>query len=133
MNPKKILLVESDVSLAKRASQHLEAESYQVVMALEGPGTFDLVRREKPDLLILDFPTALSRDPSLLERISSIPELRSIPTLILYTHIEEGMVDQLFKYGVRHLLKKPYDLDELSLQVALIFKAKEEESSGNKK
>jgi CheY-like chemotaxis protein len=129
MNPKRILLVESDVSLAKAATQHLKTEGYQVVMALEGPGTLDLIRREKPNLLILNFPTAESPDPTLLERISSIPELKSIPALILHTHVEEGMVDQLFKYGVRHLLRKPYDLDELSLQVALIFKAKEEETS----
>jgi hypothetical protein len=46
--------------------------------------------------------------------------------------VEEEMVDKLFKYGVRHLLKKPYDLDELSLQVALIFKAKEEASEDKK-
>ena len=128
MNPKKILLVESDASLAKSASEHLEAEGYQVVIALEGPGIPDLVRREKPDVLILDFHTAVSHEPSLLERIQSFPETKSIPTLILYTHVEEGMVDRLFKYGVRHLLRKPYKLDELSLQVALILKAKEEES-----
>jgi len=39
------------------------------------------------------------------------------------------MVDKLFKYGVRHILRKPYHLDELSLQVAFILKAKEEEAS----
>lgn len=129
MEPKKILLVESDVILAKEASKHLEAEGYLVAIGLEGPGIPDLVRREKPDLLIMDYHTAVSQDPSLLEKIRSLPEVKSISTLILYTHVEEEMVDKLFKYGVRHLLKKPYDLDELSLQVALIFKAKKEEAS----
>jgi two-component system alkaline phosphatase synthesis response regulator PhoP len=120
MNPKKILLVESEVSLAKTARQHLEVEGYQVVTALEGPGIPDLVRREKPDLLIMDF--------HLLEKLHSTPEIKSMSALIVYTHVEEEMVDKLFKYGVRHLLKKPYDFDELSLQVALILKAKEEEA-----
>jgi CheY-like chemotaxis protein len=132
MSPQKILLVESDVSAARAASQHLEGEGYQVVIALEGPGTPELVRREKPDLLIMDLHAGVSREPSLLEKIHSFPEVKSIPTLILYTHVEEEMVDKLFKYGVRHLLKKPYDLDELSLQVALIFKAKEEASEDKK-
>lgn len=99
-----------------------------MVTALEGPGLPDLIRREKPNLLILDFHLAESYDPSLLERIQSFPEIKSIPTLVLYTHVEEDMVDNLFKYGVRHLLRKPYGLDELSLQVALILKAKEEVS-----
>jgi DNA-binding response OmpR family regulator len=129
MDSKKILLVESDVSLAKAVSQHLKAEGYQVVMALERPGVPDMIRREKPDLLIVDFHAAVTDELSLLEKMQSSPETKSISTLILYTHVEEGMVDSLFKYGVRHLLRKPYGLDELSLQVALILKAKEEETS----
>ena len=133
MNPEKILLVESDISLAKAVSQHLKAEGYQVVTALEGPGVPDMIRREKPDLLIVDFHTAVGGELSLLEKMQTSPETKSIPTLILYTHVEEGMVDSLFKYGVRHLLRKPYGLDELSLQIALILKAKEEESSEDMK
>ncbi len=133
MNPKKILLLESDISLAKEVGQHLTGEGYRVATGLEGPGTPELVRREKPDLLVLDFDMAVGQDPSLLEKLRSYPEAKSVPILILYTHVEEGMVDSLFKYGVRHLLRKPYRLDELSLQVALILKAKEEEAPGDTK
>ena len=129
MNSKKILVVESDLSLAQEASKHLKAEGYQVATALGGPGILDLVCREKPDLLIMDFHTMVSQDPSLLEKVRSFPETKSISALILYTHVEEEMVDKLFKYGVRHILRKPYHLDELSLQVAFILKAKEEEAS----
>jgi len=68
MNSKKILVVESDLSLAQEASKHLKAEGYQVATALGGPGILDLVCREKPDLLIMDFHTMVSQDPSLLEK-----------------------------------------------------------------
>jgi DNA-binding response OmpR family regulator len=133
MNPQKILLLETDISLAKEVSQYLTGEGYQVATGLGGPGAPELVRREKPDLLVLDFDMAVGQDSSLLERLWSYPETKSIPVLILYTRVEEGMVDSLFKYGVRHLLRKPYRLDELSLQVALILKAKEEEATGDAK
>jgi two-component system alkaline phosphatase synthesis response regulator PhoP len=51
----RILCVEDDINLQKSLSFILWREGYEVLCAQTGEEALDLVRREKPDLVLLDF------------------------------------------------------------------------------
>jgi len=51
---KKILIVDDEVDLVDLVKLRLEANSYQVVVAYDGQAALGVVKKEKPDLIILD-------------------------------------------------------------------------------
>ena len=53
VNPS-ILLVEDDVRLSQLVSSYLESNEFRVTTAIRGDEVVNLVRRETPDLIILD-------------------------------------------------------------------------------
>jgi len=51
---KKILVVDDDPVILKALSWDLEHGGYEVITAVDGPAAFAAVRRQKPDLILLD-------------------------------------------------------------------------------
>src|ERR1700690_2564248 len=51
---KKILVVDDNPITLKVLSSVLESKGYEVFTAVDGPEAFTIVRREKPDLILLD-------------------------------------------------------------------------------
>ena len=54
MNKRKILIIEDDIDLVEALRIVLEKEGYEVIDAQEGEKGYELVVKEKPDLVILD-------------------------------------------------------------------------------
>ncbi|MDD5355775.1 MAG: response regulator [Candidatus Omnitrophica bacterium] len=54
MAKKKILLVDDEVDFLQLLKARLEANSYDVVTAMDGKEALEKVKKEKPDALILD-------------------------------------------------------------------------------
>ena len=52
---KKILVVDDDPVILKALSWDLEHGGYEVITAVDGPEAFAVVRRQRPDLILLDF------------------------------------------------------------------------------
>jgi len=50
----KILVVDDNPVTLKALSLALEPKGYEVFTAVDGPEAFTIVRREKPDLILLD-------------------------------------------------------------------------------
>ena len=51
---KKILVVDDDPVILKALSWDLEHAGYEVLTAVDGPDAFAVVRRQRPDLILLD-------------------------------------------------------------------------------
>lgn len=54
MNKKRILVVDDEAELVKAVQIRLQEADYEVLVAGDGREGFDVARREKPDLIILD-------------------------------------------------------------------------------
>jgi DNA-binding response OmpR family regulator len=50
----RILLVDDDRDLAETAAEALEAEGFEVITAFDADQGFEMVRRGRPDLIVLD-------------------------------------------------------------------------------
>src|SRR5260370_42561299 len=54
MTQKKILVVDDSMVIRKTLSMKLKASGYQVLEAADGSAAVSIIRREKPDLILLD-------------------------------------------------------------------------------
>jgi PAS domain S-box-containing protein len=111
----KIVVAEDEFLIADMLIVSLEDAGHEVRNAANGACALDLIREERPDLLITDFMMPLMTGLELAEAIKADAELKNLPILLVsgaQGGIARGRSD-LFSYVV----DKPYLLDEI-LEIA---------------
>ena len=84
MEKANILIVDDDLDLANAFRAILESQQYTVLTAADKAGGMELIRTEKPDLLILDVIMSTWSDGfDMARELKSQSELKDIPILML--------------------------------------------------
>jgi DNA-binding response OmpR family regulator len=111
---KKILFVEDEEALQKTLGEILKQEGYEVIPALDGEAGFNLVKPEKPDLILLDLILPKMDGFEVLKRLKADGETKDIPVIVL-TNLEGiGDVGKAIELGATtYLVKAQYSLDEV--------------------
>ena len=110
---KKILIVDDDAVIVKTTSLKLEAYGYEVATASDCSGAIRAVRREKPDLILLDlnFPPdvcAVAWDGFLLMSwLGRLPEAKGIPVIIMSGEEPARNKDRSLACGALAFFQKP--------------------------
>lgn len=130
IKPKKILVVDDNEVILKSALQKLSAKGYQVTTAIGGPEALSSVRKEKPDLILLDLafpPDAANVGGPLqdgffvIQWLRRAPETEKIPIIMISATDPEKFKDRALNAGVVASFHKPIDNDKLlaAIQAAL--------------
>ena len=120
---KKILVVDDDPVIQKALSWDLQRNGYEVLTAFDGPEAFTLVRREKPDLILLDvfFPPDIFQSGNtwdafliiqLLQRMEEARDQR-IPVIVISGADPQDFRDRCLAAGAVACFQKPIQLPEL--------------------
>ncbi len=119
MAKKKILVVDDDIDLVEAMRLTLESAGFEVIDAQEGEKGFELMKSEKPDLLILDVMMGTQDEGfHIAYKIKSEEELRDIPIIMLTAVGQETGFefdkekDEDF-LPVNEYIEKPVDPDTL--------------------
>jgi len=118
MNGKKILIVDDDEIICKTLTLKLKGEGYTVVTAREGSSAVGVVRREKPDLILLDinFPNDVGTVAwdgfNLLGWLNRINDGR-IPILFITGSDPAKFEQRALAAGAVAFFHKPIDHDDL--------------------
>jgi two-component system response regulator MprA len=104
----RILVVDDELDIAEAVRAVLEAEGYQVDTAADGGQCLEMLRREPPDLLLLDVMMPGIDGFGVLERMRS-EELR-VP-VVMMSAVRSS--DRLSQYRIEAFLKKPFHLGTL--------------------
>jgi CheY-like chemotaxis protein len=117
-SPVKILVVDDNNLWVKAMCFKLTRSGYQVATALDGAEAISAVRREKPDLVLLDitFPsdTAGAWDGfSIMEWLHHLEESRSIPFIIITGDDDIRNKERALANGAVAFFHKPVKHDEL--------------------
>lgn len=107
----KVLLAEDDPTMVTLLQTLLSIEGYQV--AAIGPNDTDVlavVRRERPDLLLLDVHLNWQNGLDVLEAIRVDPEFKS---LVVVMSSGSPVKDECMRRGANDFLLKPYMPDDL--------------------
>ena len=122
MSPKKILIVDDDAVFVKALSLLLQAKGYQVLAAEDGASTISTVRREKPDLILLDldFPPDVAHGGTvnwngfrIMEWLRRMDEAKGVPIIIVTAGIPAKDQDRCRAPEVAGFFLKPVDNEEL--------------------
>lgn len=109
----KVMLVEDDLDICASIREILESEGYEVESAGDGEHALRLLREmeRKPQLILLDL--RLPGKDGLQFRREQIEDgsLRAIP--VVFLSADGKLQEKTADTGIRGLLKKPVDLDEL--------------------
>ncbi|MFH1462721.1 MAG: response regulator [bacterium] len=110
----KILIIEDDKFLRELISQKLLKERYNVSEAVDGEDGIKKIKSEKPDLILLDLILPGIDGFEVLSQMKAIPELSSIPVIILSNLGQKEDVEKGLKLGaVDYLIKAHFTPGEI--------------------
>ena len=114
MESKRILVAEDDPAFAGVIRVTLEQRGWQVSVARDGEAAWELVQREKFDLLVSDYQMPRMSGEELCRRIHEAPALSGLPMILVSAKRLEFDSDQLCREcGVRGILGKPFSPRQL--------------------
>jgi DNA-binding response OmpR family regulator len=107
-----ILVVEDEPDLVWLLRFNLESEGYRTFVARNGEEALELLRRERPDLILLDLMMPVMDGWAMLDEIQAGGVSR--PRVIVVS-ARTAQDDRLraARYGVEGFVAKPFDMDEL--------------------
>jgi len=117
--PKKILVVDDNEIILKTTSMKLQSAGYQVFTALDGSEGVSLVRKEKPDLVLLDitFPpdvSGVSWDGfRIMDWLHRVDETKKIPIIVISGVVDEKNKQRATASGAVAFFPKPVNFDEM--------------------
>lgn len=118
----RILLAEDDEPLRRMTSIVLSSAGHQVTEAQDGNQALEELRRETPDLVVLDYRMGQPDGFEVCRRIKRDPATAHVPVLILTA---QGRIeDRLggFDAGADDYLAKPFDTRELLARVGALLR-----------
>ncbi len=102
-----ILLIEDDRMIAEMYHFQLTREGYDVHIAGDGKLGLELIRTQKPDLVLLDLRLPVMEGFEVLEQLqTATPDIKTIPVVILSNYGEPRMIRQGLELGARDYLIK---------------------------
>lgn len=118
MRAEKILVVDDSPVVVKALQVKLAASGFQVTTAADGGGALAAVRRDRPDLIVLDinFPPDVGHGGGIawdgfliMQWLGRIEEAKDIPIIVITGDKSERFRDQAKKSGARAYFTKPVD------------------------
>jgi DNA-binding response OmpR family regulator len=111
---KKILVADDDVAIADLLSQSLSEEGYEVRKSVQSLRFFDAVREFQPDLILLDLMMPYLEGEDELRLMKLNPQTSAIPVVVVTAKADvERDEATLRQLGVLHIVRKPFDLNQL--------------------
>lgn len=123
---KKIVLIEDDADLFALLKYNLEKEGYTVTGLQTGKGALELIRREKPGLIILDILLPDTDGLEICRSIRAHPELAHIPVIFLTAKASETDRIVGLELGANDYIVKPFFVRELIARVKIQFRERSE-------
>ena len=120
MSGERLLVVEDEAHLAEVIAENLELEGFTVSVVGDGLAALDAIRKEKPELVLLDVMLPGLDGFSVCEKLRA--EKNDVPILFLTARSSQDDRVRGLELGGDDYLGKPFELRELMLRVRAILK-----------
>jgi two-component system phosphate regulon response regulator PhoB len=122
---KDILVVEDEGGLRELLCYNLRKEGYSCRCCADGAAALSEVRRQQPDLMIVDRMLPKKSGDELITALHREPQTATVPFVMLTAKAEES--DQLvgFALGASDYVTKPFSMKVLIARIASVFRRKE--------
>jgi len=129
--PQRILVVDDDKSILKVLRGYLEQAGYQVLVASDGEAALHTLRRERPDLMVLDVMMPGRDGWDVTRTVRADPSLAATPIIMLTARIEDTDKIVGLELGADDYITKPFNAREVVARVnALLRRTKLDQLPG---
>src|SRR4051812_18910415 len=111
----KILVVEDDKTIREVINSVLVERNYLVETAEDGSAGLDSLRKQQPDLIILDLGLPKISGESVLTEVKR--QYPQIPVIVLTAKNHTTDIVKGFQLGADDYMSKPFELEELIARV----------------
>jgi DNA-binding response OmpR family regulator len=127
----RVLVVDDDRAILRVLRGYLEQAGFEVLDAADGEGALHVLRRERPDLMILDLMMP-GRDGWEVTRIvRADPYLAATPIIMLTARVEDTDKIVGLELGADDYITKPFNAHEVTARVkALLRRTRLDQTSG---
>lgn len=111
MDKKKVLIVDDQNGIRVLLVEVFSNEGYETFQASNGKLALDIVRKESPDLLLLDMKIPGMDGLDILKHVKQINS--DIKVIMMTAYGELDMIKEATQLGALMHFTKPFDIDEL--------------------
>lgn len=124
----RILIVEDEKDIIKMLEYNLQKEKYKTASAADGHEALDYVRKEKPDLVLLDLMLPKMDGLEVCKELKKDEGTASIPIIMLTAKAQESEKIVGLELGADDYVTKPFSPRELLSRIkAVLRRVKEKE------
>ena len=125
----KILLVEDHEELWDFLSRRLKRRGFEVVLAHDGQQGVDMVRAERPDVVLLDMNLPVMDGWTAARTLRADPETARVPIIALTAHAMAGDKAKALEAGCDDYHPKPVDFSRLLSQIEEVLLGAEDKAA----
>lgn len=115
--PAKVLYIEDDPVNMNLVRKILRVTNYEFLGAPDGTTGFEMVRREKPDLILMDINLPDTTGWDVTQQIKATPDLAHIPVIALTANYTKSNIVRGLEVGCSAYLTKPISRTELLMTI----------------
>ena len=115
MEKKKVLIVDDQNGIRVLLLEVFSSEGYNTFQAANGKIALEIVKRESPDLVLLDMKIPGMDGLEILKHIKAIDA--SIKVIMMTAYGELDMIKEATDHGALMHFTKPFDIDEMRMEV----------------
>lgn len=130
MQKAKIVLVEDEEDIAELIKLQAEMSGYKIFVETDGLNGYNLIEKEKPDLVLLDIMLPGQSGLDICRKIKSNPDLKDTPVIMVSAKAEE--IDEMLglELGADDYVTKPFSPKILFSRIkAVLRRGKEPEKA----
>lgn len=127
MGKLKVLVADDEPALRKLLKTNMELEGYETLEAANGAEVLESVKRDNPDIILLDIMMPVMDGWEVLTELAANPEYSQKVILVSAKASDDAQL-QGWELGADEYITKPFDLDSLLERVREVAARTEAES-----
>jgi len=127
--PQRILVVDDDREIVRLTRAYLEQSGYQVLVAYDGETALHILRRESPDLVILDLMLPDRNGLDVTRTVRRDASLAAMPIIMLTARVDDHDKIVGLELGADDYVTKPFNPSELMARIRAVLRRAQGEST----
>ena len=125
MTGKRVLVVDDEIHIVHVVAIKLRNNGYEVTTADNGAEAYDLVCKERPDIIVTDYQMPVMSGIELVEKLRADEATRDIPVIMLTARSFAISKEQQEDLHISGCLSKPFSPKELLGNIEDVLHQKE--------
>lgn len=125
----RILVVDDDREIVRLARAYLEQSGYQVLIAYDGETALHILRRESPDLVILDLMLPDRNGLDVTQTVRRDTSLAAMPIIMLTARVDDHDKIVGLELGADDYVTKPFNPSELMARIRAVLRRAQGEAT----